>query len=275
MKNKAFAFLLIVAIAGFVIGVDYDQAHAHALAQIGGAAPGAWAETDCGGANGACAPAGGCFDPSPGVPPQAAICNSTNGPTEIESRATTAAFAAGWRLRVVIEATIAAGDWVFGGKGPSQFQTPAHVKDTIHVEVDTSVSDTLIIRKVTGKIELYPSDLVGSWMNFNLWGGKLDSTTICFENFGYFDHSGLHITGTPPISFTTSVSNDTLYVYIADTDTILCTVPRDSLMVSLEKTEFAVNVPTTTQWGMIILAGLIVASGVFIMLRRRKAEVPA
>lgn len=35
------------------------------------------------------------------------------------------------------------------------------------------------------------------------------------------------------------------------------------------------KVPTTTQWGIIILVALIVSSGVFIMLRRRKAAVPA
>lgn len=33
--------------------------------------------------------------------------------------------------------------------------------------------------------------------------------------------------------------------------------------------------PTMTQWGIFILVALIVASGVFIMLRRRKAVVPA
>jgi hypothetical protein len=33
--------------------------------------------------------------------------------------------------------------------------------------------------------------------------------------------------------------------------------------------------PTMTQWGIIILVGLIVASGVFVMLRRRKTAVPA
>ena len=32
--------------------------------------------------------------------------------------------------------------------------------------------------------------------------------------------------------------------------------------------------PSLTQWGLIILVGLIVASTVFIMLRRRKAAVP-
>ena len=35
------------------------------------------------------------------------------------------------------------------------------------------------------------------------------------------------------------------------------------------------KVPTMTQWGVIILAGLLVSSAVFIMLRRKKAAVPA
>jgi hypothetical protein len=35
------------------------------------------------------------------------------------------------------------------------------------------------------------------------------------------------------------------------------------------------RIPTLTEWGLIILAVLIVTSGVFILLRRRKAEVPA
>ena len=33
--------------------------------------------------------------------------------------------------------------------------------------------------------------------------------------------------------------------------------------------------PTLTQWGLIILVALLIASGVFIMLRRRKAAIPA
>lgn len=35
------------------------------------------------------------------------------------------------------------------------------------------------------------------------------------------------------------------------------------------------DVPTINQWGVIVLVGLVIASGVFIMLRRRKATVPA
>lgn len=35
------------------------------------------------------------------------------------------------------------------------------------------------------------------------------------------------------------------------------------------------TVPTMTQWGIIILVALLIGSGVFVMLRRRKAAVPA
>jgi hypothetical protein len=35
------------------------------------------------------------------------------------------------------------------------------------------------------------------------------------------------------------------------------------------------DVPSLTQWGIIILVVLMVASGIFIMVRRRKAAVPA
>lgn len=44
-----------------------------------------------------------------------------------------------------------------------------------------------------------------------------------------------------------------------------------------EESSFLIkDTPTLTQWGIIILVGLIVASGVFILLsRRRKAAVPA
>jgi len=35
------------------------------------------------------------------------------------------------------------------------------------------------------------------------------------------------------------------------------------------------DIPTLTEWGLVILVGLIVASAIFIMLRKRKATVPA
>jgi hypothetical protein len=38
---------------------------------------------------------------------------------------------------------------------------------------------------------------------------------------------------------------------------------------------FCAIIPTLTQWGVIILVALLVGSAVFIMLRRRKAAVPA
>jgi hypothetical protein len=69
---------------------------------------------------------------------------------------------------------------------------------------------------------------------------------------------------------------DTLLVSFDVHDTITYDgSPTDSLYLGIRTPDRATNVPTTTQWGVYILMGLIVASGVFIMLRRRKAAVPA
>jgi hypothetical protein len=271
MKNRIFAFLLIVALAGFMVGLDYNQAHARAEAGIGAAwaNPGAHAWTNCNGGT-PCA----MHDAGATPPNRNAFClsNNANG-TSVESEANTATITEGWKLDVRVHALVKPDDWAWG-KGSPKFLVDAFARDTIQVEVDTTVPEKLI-RTVTGRIILYPSRWGESWLNFTLKAGNSDQTVMCFDNYGSFNASGLYIIGTPPISWTTYISNDTLYATIADVDTIDCAIPPSQLSIFLQKKERITNVPTTTQWGIILLVGLIVASGVFIMLRRRKAAVPA
>jgi hypothetical protein len=74
--------------------------------------------------------------------------------------------------------------------------------------------------------------------------------------------------------FVVTTVGDARFAKIHKTFSIPDTVNCDNLVLTLDAPGEAQFVPTTTQWGVIILIGLIVASGVFIMLRRRKA-VPA
>ena len=62
---------------------------------------------------------------------------------------------------------------------------------------------------------------------------------------------------------------------IGEADTVDFHVIKVSTDYILKKGQPPGGIPTTTQWGIIILAVLIVSSGVFIALRRRKAAVPA
>jgi hypothetical protein len=79
---------------------------------------------------------------------------------------------------------------------------------------------------------------------------------------GWTLHDSLLADGSRQVSFDDSV-------------TLTYTGVQDSLVLDLLAKDFAANVPTMTQWGIVILVALIMGSAVFIMVRRRRAAVPA
>ena len=83
---------------------------------------------------------------------------------------------------------------------------------------------------------------------------------------GDYDTTGIVVTLFQP---------DSVHFTVDRYDTVSFSGPADSLIMEGVLAGRAVNVPTVTQWGLIILVGLIVASAVVIMLRRRRAVVRA
>jgi hypothetical protein len=73
----------------------------------------------------------------------------------------------------------------------------------------------------------------------------------------------------------TFFESDSVHVTVDRYDTVSFSGPADSLIMEGVLAGRAANVPTVTQWGLIILVALVVVSTIFIMLRKRKAAVPA
>jgi hypothetical protein len=275
MRNKILVFWLMMAVVGFMIGFDYGQAHADARAGVG---PADWAHA------GAYAHAfvshGGnsCVDLDDGQTPpnRHAFCTSTNGHgSSGDVEANTWSSGNGWILAERVEGRVQPGDCFFFGKLEPKFRGEGFVLDTIRLEVDISIAGKLI-RRVTGLIKLHPSKWSASVQLFDLKAGNLDESIMCFDNHGWFDGSAVTIYGNPQIIPTTNIlAGDTLEVTFSETDTIVCSIPHDEISILLEKWGFMNNAPTITQWGLVVLVGLIVASAVFIMLRRRRASAAA
>jgi hypothetical protein len=142
--------------------------------------------------------------------------------------------------------------------------------DTFDVRAAYAASKCSIF--VKGLVKLHPSWCGNEWDGFEVAAYESGTQYTAFSGWGKLWAGGS--VGTIRADSTVVHPHDSLYVYY-DWDTVVVyTGDSDSLMVGLYKTERTWNVPTTTQWGVIVLVGLIVASGVFIGLRRRKA-VPA
>ncbi len=273
MRRKILSFLLMVAVTAFVIGMSHHEACALAEAGVGNCAwanPGAHAWSNCNGGN-PCA----FHDPGQTPPNRNAFCSSMNTRgTWVESEANTYAIPKGWALTVRVDGLVEPGDWMWG-KGEPGLVEDVHITDTIRVDIDTTYSG-YVVRTVTGYIEVYPKRWINSWLDFNLKAGNATNPDSIFHNHGHYSIEGFLMEGYPPVGFTDNSTINTLKISISDVDTIPCGIPYQQLCSWLKKGERVTNVPTLTQWGVIVLVALLTSSAVFITLKkRRKATLAA
>jgi hypothetical protein len=113
---------------------------------------------------------------------------------------------------------------------------------------------------------------------------SVQSYNVVGDSFVYF----LALKTCDTLHQVTPHSSPSYHVTITETDTTLEPLDKriwggDTLTVHVMDVAIGISVlsipgptvPTMTQWGVIILAALIVAGAIFIILRRRKATVPA
>jgi len=88
--------------------------------------------------------------------------------------------------------------------------------------------------------------------------------------------NGVSVNGTGPIgNFNLTFANPDSTIPFPNAGTYTYTVAKIGGKVVAQGTiEVMAATPTMTQWGIIILVALIVASGVVIMLKKRKAAIP-
>ena len=268
MKSKLSILLVTVAMIIAMIAFDVNDACAFAGAHSFVLWCDAYTGCTCTGCN-------VCFDVQADVDSCASACTCKNAP-----EGPTYFYCYAWAYRHgkcggKVEAEVAWGDYGYG-KGEKLADTVI-IKDTVDCQI-THISGNNYELNTKGEMKLFPAAAAGgSWVHLDVSvyeGGNEDNRP--FWGRIILAPSGPFAEGDYDASeFSDSVVAGTLLVSFDVYDTLGYTGITDSLALHVRTLDRATNVPTTTQWGLIILVALLIASTVFVMLRRRKAVVRA
>lgn len=269
MKSRLFTLLVIAGAILAMSVLNYQEASASAKGRVNPLA--AYAEADCN-----CNGCTGQKQENAGAPPQtaSAVCSNTNG-TTISEHAIANATAAPpfWQVDVQELGKFA---WEDYGHGKGEEKVAFVIlTDTTTVQIQNVIGNLYKIW-TKGKMTMYPDGLTDAWINVlvKVYSSTNPATPI---------RSG-EIRLTPGQKVVSGFFHPDSFYYVrgvtdtlrySDTDTFTYIGDINNLILEASCPLRGSNVPTTTQWGVCILVGLIVTSGVFIMLRRKKAAVPA
>jgi hypothetical protein len=171
-------------------------------------------------------------------------------------------------------------DWAWAKGGPKD-PGYVHIQDSLHANVMCYPgSPTVIDLQIMGFMRICPEwcSNARTWFKVRLW--EKHTNHMCFDGEARLTGGHLpRLTCTGDISttdFTVTTLGDTTWARINKLYSFYCDdVNCDSLALELTEYKRAYYVPTVTQWGIIVLVALLIVSAVFVMLKRRKAMVPA
>jgi hypothetical protein len=301
MKNKLFVFLAIIALAGITIAFHYDNAQATATAISRNGSSRALCGCRCrcpvGMGGGDCFDHQDQSDQDPSVANCACILPNPTYPTA--PPCTVKAEAAAWKATppgIPWKARV----WSYDHKstycyswGKNEPKTLVTTKDSLRATIFLVGNDLNL--DVHGYMSIDPSGYSNLRKKFSLTVRKWDGTCLWYGDatlLGGLDPvaaNHLTISGTPQqcpgwqketFRIYLDPVGDSLWTTIDTTYTItlaknLATGDSLEVVVNEEDENIAGTTPTMTYWGMIILVILIVGSGIFVMLKRRKVAVPA
>jgi hypothetical protein len=140
---------------------------------------------------------------------------------------------------------------------------------------------------IQGYMDIHPDDRAPMYSTFRIWVLKKNGDQVP-DGYGKIHLFGGPANAPDRVVCEGFISTDDINVVQLTDDTTRVTINHtfpiefvgdaDSLCIKVDKKDVSWRpfaTPATTQWGIIILVVLIVSSGVFIMLRRRKAALPA
>lgn len=282
MKSKVFMLLVMATVGIAAIALNYQNASASARCRVIMANAETMAAAGC--KNCDCVPLGG-LDQDQGVPPQTSsvMCGPNNNNTWASAKATASRIlptepgGPEWKAVIEKQDIIHWQDWAWG-KGEKQ-----------SILVVTAFDSVMITRLGPGVYTLHHQ---GTWTIFlppdnnapNAWiseivkvypvgdpNNPLFSGTITL-NGGRETVTGDYLPGGPPSFVYDTVPGElhidfwTNFVYGGDIN---------DLVLFVWGPDRGANVPTTTFWGILVLVALIVASGVFVMVKRRRVTATA
>jgi len=290
MKNKLFLLLSIIALAGIVVALDYGnvQATATAISRTDGTRARCGCVCRC--------PVNQCHDEKdnsvPGGDASAHCACDLATPHVCSVHDHAWAWKANpdlglpWTVMVVDTVHKSVFCYSWGKDEPKQL---VDITDSLRVVVDYQEGMQQLSIKVRGKVSIAP---VGYHHLFSRWVvdiHKRDGACIWYGDAvlrgGLDPVPANHLTisrrsgcpGWEKADFSVGITGDVLWDTIDKEYVVGYTGNLDDLEVVARKVDqdaYAFT-PTMTQWGIIILVALIVASGTFILLRRRKAAVHA
>lgn len=268
-KRRILGLMIVVAVCFFSIWAGEVCASSEAITVLG-----SWgysrAACDCAGC-------GSCFADSfylgyPGSTPSTCTCGPNANGTWITTNAdahTAGSISCYSRCNVALE------DWAWG-KGGKQV-------DSVGILVNWNcvvahLSANLYEMRTQGIGWLSPSganDRIWAAADVSIFeSGNPNNQT--FWGKIYVNPGGVSLLGGyegSPIDFV--VQNDTSYFNFDVYDTVQYAGAEDSVAVRLFCPDRAANVPTSSEWGLVFLVLILVFSGIFLLLRRRKLTVSA
>jgi hypothetical protein len=270
MAKKSF-LVLVMAFMAMIVGLNYSEVHAWSEATVGFDASGGKVATVCKACN-------GCID-SRDYQAGATSLDCQSGPNANGSQVN--AHVSGnppFSALVADALKIDFGDWGQGlvvlGPQPEFLET----YDTVQVSMSIPTPETQLNIQSRLRINFECPNL---WSRFEVEVKDVSTSPPTRIYYGY-----AYLTGSPQGGYVlqgnvpgTVQQEGIWYVAVFDHDEAFTFEGDVNDLRVWVKTFGSANlgpaVPTLTQWGAIILVALLIASAVFIMLRRRKATVPA
>jgi hypothetical protein len=214
-------------------------------------------------------------DNDSGFPPQhsTAQCGNTNN-TLVTAWVEASTPSSTWRVVLSKYGRFYQEDWGWGkGEVPT---------DTVVLSDHDTVTISLVARSTyrintNGRMTMLPGETANAWIRDIIKvyekgqeGTPLFSGSITMLPGRYITTGDYY--GDP--EFTYTPGNPAVLTFHHAEDFYYTGEPSN-LVLDVWGPDRGSNVPTITQWGVIVLVALIVASAIYIMLRRRRATVPA
>ena len=256
--------LLMISVAILVVAWDCSESQATARSTAGLVWTSVQAATNCNNGN-------VCNQAAAGLGNNNVFCQSQNA-NGTWVKASARAWVP-WRVAVAVNMQVKWPDWAWGKEETKMPNPDVVIGDSIEVVANYIPGPPRVAIHIKGNAKSYPTWCGNNWSKFEVAAYEKHTNDTCFAGWAQLvGNAGP--SGTIPTDWDTTI-NDTIFVTYDYYDTVSYSGIGDSLMIEIIKRERGWNVPTTTQWGIIILVVLIVSSAVFIGLRRRRAAVPA
>lgn len=128
-----------------------------------------------------------------------------------------------------------------------------------------------------GSAKLFPVEAGGNNMSLFTLTVTDETEATCFLGEILVNSYGLSTKGVyeDNIGISSSVLGDTLFLTVDRVDPVTFSGSYDSLFLDSKLGGHTENVPTITEWGLIVLVALIMGSAAFVMVRRRRARLLA